>query len=837
MTSSVSKPGPRSSAYVAFVVTHGKAIWLLVLLACVPAIYRTVELYVHLKSDIEELLPPAAPSVVALNELRRRNRGLQYLGVMVDTGRRENIAAGEKFLDDLAVRIRTYPKDLVREVRTGTAEEQKFIERNAPLYVDVADLREIRARIEARRDYEVARDTGLGIEDDEPAPSVDTSDIERKYQTRTAVVQRSENSRFTNPDDNLTMLFVELGGFSTGVEQARALLDRVKADVSALGGPAKYASGMRVGYASDVASAVEELDALQGDLSLSSVLVIIAVIAVIIGYFRWSRSVLVLVPPLLVATVFAFAWSSLPPFGVTELNSNTAFLGSIIVGNGINFGIILLARYREERQKGVSVEEALAYGVHGARAGTIAAALAAGVSYASLVLTEFRGFRQFGYIGGLGMVCSWLSAFVLMPPLISWLDREPKSARPPTSNTTLMRPLVSFIERRPALIILIALACTGLSAWQVSHFNASRLESDFNKLRRYDTWANGEGYWSKRMDRLLGHYLTPTVVMFDTIADAEEASKRIRASLANGILRHYVATVRTIEDVVPLDQQTKIEEIRAIRRTLTPRVRAAIAPEKRARLDDFLGDEDLAAVTVARVPASFLTGLQERDGTVGRQVLVYPKPGGDLSQAAAMSDFTDTLRTLATVRPAQPGRVAGSIPLSADIARLIRHDAPIASAASLFAVLAVVLLVLRAHRVASYVIGSLILGVLWQAALTMLLGVKISFANFIAFPITFGIGVDYAVNVMARYVNDGERDVRGAVIATGGAVGLCSLTTIIGYSSLLLAKTRALFYFGLVAVLGEVSCLTSAVLVLPALLLLVSAWRSPTRPGAESASG
>jgi uncharacterized protein len=116
------------------------------------------------------------------------------------------------------------------------------------------------------------------------------------------------------------------------------------------------------------------------------------------------------------------------------------------------------------------------------------------------------------------------------------------------------------------------------------------------------------------------------------------------------------------------------------------------------------------------------------------------------------------------------------------------------------------------------------------------LGVKISFANFIAFPITFGIGVDYAVNVMARYVNDGERDVRGAVIATGGAVGLCSLTTIIGYSSLLLAKTRALFYFGLVAVLGEVSCLTSAVLVLPALLLVVSAWRSPARPQTESAS-
>ncbi len=624
MTPRASKPGPRSRAYVAFVLKHGKAIWFLALLVCLPATYRTVALYAHLKSDIEELLPPTAPSVVALDELRRRNRGLQYLGVMVDTGKRGNLPAGEKFLDDLAARIRAYPPDLVRDVRVGTSEERKFIERNAPLYVDVADLGEIRARIEARRDYEVARETGLDIDEDEPAPSVDTSDIERKYDARTEVKRRTEDGRFTNPDDNLTMLFVELGGFSSGVEQARALLDKVKADVSALGGPDKYAPGMRVGYASDVASAVEEMDALQTDLSVSSVLVVIAVMAVIIGYFRWARSVLVLVPPLLVGTVCAFALSSAPPFGVTELNSNTAFLGSIIVGNGINFGIILLARYREERRNGVTAEEALVCAVHGARAGTVAAALAAAISYASLVATEFRGFRQFGYIGGLGMVCSWLSAFLLMPPLIRWFDRD--AARPSTgvANATLMRRLVSLIERWPAFIIAVSIACAGFSVWKISHFDASWLESDFNKLRRYDTWINLEGYWGRRMDRLLGHYLTPTMVMFDSKADADEGARRIRESVANGSLGRYVASVRTIDDVVPLEQDAKLEQIHAIRRSLTPRVRAAIAPSKRARLDELLGRQDLDTITVDDVPASFLTGLRERDGVVGRQVLVYP---------------------------------------------------------------------------------------------------------------------------------------------------------------------------------------------------------------------
>ena len=39
--------------------------------------------------------------------------------------------------------------------------------------------------------------------------------------------------------------------------------------------------------------------------------------------------------------------------------------------------------------------------------------------------------------------------------------------------------------------------------------------------------------------------------------------------------------------------------------------------------------------------------------------------------------------------------------------------------------------------------------------------------------------------------------------------------------TLLLAKNRALFHFGLTAVLGEVACLSAAVVALPALLVAV----------------
>ena len=135
---------------------------------------------------------------------------------------------------------------------------------------------------------------------------------------------------------------------------------------------------MRIGYTGDVAIDIEELAALVSDLSVSSVVVIILTLAVVLLFFRWWKSVFVLLVPLTLAALYAFALVTLPPIGIDGLNSNTAFLGSVIVGNGVNFGIILLARYVEERRAGQSIEESLVIAIWGSRAGTVVAALGGG---------------------------------------------------------------------------------------------------------------------------------------------------------------------------------------------------------------------------------------------------------------------------------------------------------------------------------------------------------------------------------------------------------------------------------------------------------------------------
>jgi predicted exporter len=491
----------------------------------------------------------------------------------------------------------------------------------------------------------------------------------------------------------------------------------------------------------------------------------------------------------------------------------------------------------EARRKGLAVEDSLTEAVWGARTGTLVAALAAGVAYGSLVITQFRGFRQFGAIGGIGMVLCWAVTFLLMPPLVAWLDRDQRTApRPAPHAGRLMGPIARLVGRRPRTLVAAGALLTAGAIAVLPFIDSGFLESDFSRLRRRDTWTQGEGYWGRKMDALLGRYLSPTVLLTDSPQAAMRLAERVREAASHPPLAALVSEVRGPDNILPPQQVEKIREVEGIRRQLTPATRAAANPQDMERLDRILGTGDLRPITVADLPPSFTVGLREHDGSFGRAVLVFPALSRANWRNENLALFTNQLRALAAQdAQAPPARVAGGLPLSADIVSSIRRDGPLASALAFVGVLVLVLAMFGFRRNTLLVLGSLMVAVLWLTAALHLLGVKINFVNFIAFPITFGIGVDYAVNLMSRYVQEGGRDVEAPIRSTGAAVGLCSLTTILGYSSLLLAKNQGLFLFGLVAVMGELACLLTALVLLPAVLkLLGPSSSSKQREGARA---
>jgi len=124
----------------------------------------------------------------------------------------------------------------------------------------------------------------------------------------------------------------------------------------------------------------------------------------------------------------------------------------------------------------------------------------------------------------------------------------------------------------------------------------------------------------------------------------------------------------------------------------------------------------------------------------------------------------------------------------------------------------------RRARPSARVLVSLVVGVVLMGGVATAVGLKINFFNFIAYPITFGIAVDYGANVAARMQSRGS--VLPALAEVGPAVALCSWTTIVGYGSLLFSINRALRSFGWYAMLGELTTIVTALVLLPALRLV-----------------
>jgi predicted RND superfamily exporter protein len=169
---------------------------------------------------------------------------------------------------------------------------------------------------------------------------------------------------------------------------------------------------------------------------------------------------------------------------------------------------------------------------------------------------------------------------------------------------------------------------------------------------------------------------------------------------------------------------------------------------------------------------------------------------------------------------------SGSAVVFGAMIRSVLKDGPIATLASLLAVMMIVLITIRPLRTGLMAVATLLLGVTWMVGAAGWAGVHVTFLNFIALPITFGIGAEYALNVVTRYRQDG--DVIKAVSSTGAAVALCSWTTIVGYGSLLAARNQALRGFGMMAILGEIACLLAAITALPA---AVKWWASRAKVG------
>ena len=110
---------------------------------------------------------------------------------------------------------------------------------------------------------------------------------------------------------------------------------------------------------------------------------------------------------------------------------------------------------------------------------------------------------------------------------------------------------------------------------------------------------------------------------------------------------------------------------------------------------------------------------------------------------------------------------------------------------------------------------------LWMLPCMALFGVQMNIANLIVIPLFMGMSIDNGIHLVDRALEPPRTAAQRPTQSTGRAVVLATLTTIIGFGSLMVAHHAGIFSFGLLCALS-VSCNLLAVFtILPLLLRIV----------------
>ena len=797
-----------------YLIKHARWVILFSFILSVFGIIFSVHLFGNLKTDVEELLPSKARSVLDMNEVRSRLESSNNISILIFSDHPEE---SRHFVDDVAAEIQKLPKDVAASVEYRIDKELAFFNERKSLFVEQPDLESIKHFVKAKIDYETQLYNPLTIIEnkDIPEPRLDLKSIEQKYTSKVDNYSRFQDGYYSTPDQKIRVIIVNSPGASTGMDAAKNLRKAID-DILKRVKPENYANDIKVQFTGGIQDVIEEHEALIEDLAVSTGVVCILVTIALIFYFQSLAGTTALLISLFTGTFVTFGVAF---FEVGYLNANSAFMASIVIGNGINFGIILLARFLEERRKHKHPIHCIAIAVEKTRSATLVAAGAAGLSYGSLVLTSFRGFRQFGIIGFTGMVLCWISAYTTLPSLlVVFYSMGFFSKRLHQPKLLITNAVTKLVEHFPKAMLAMTALFTVFSLAHLHQLDAKTLiETDLKKLRNKRSFENGSIFWSKYEDQVFERYLAPIVVLPKKMEDIEPIANEIRKTKLDEGSKSFIVKVSTIRDFVPDDQDDKIKILTDIRKAVPKRMLERMSPKEQAMAKDLLSPESFKKFNQTDLPELVLSKFRERDGTIGKLILVEPSLSPELSQSANLIHFVGSIREAAD--RIEPGTaIAGSLPITSDMFESIVRDGPKATLCAFLAVFLLIVLLFRNTLTIAQCSFALLMGVLWLFGFILGFHEKINFLNFIALPITFGIGVDYGVNIFERYRHEKSRGILNALHQTGGAVMLSSFTTVTGYGSLLLASNQAFNSFGKLAVMGELTCVFAAVISLPSLL-------------------
>ncbi|HVC55664.1 MAG TPA: MMPL family transporter [Stellaceae bacterium] len=602
--------------------------------------------------------------------------------------------------------------------------------------------------------------------------------------------------------------------------------------------------GVRLRLTGPVALNDEQFATLRAGALKSTLLSIVLVFGILFAALRSPKLVGAILATLMAGLVLTAAFAAL---AIGALNLISVAFAVLFIGLAVDFSIQFCVRYRDQRHRLGSLPAALQGTAQTIGPALTLAAGATAIGFLSFVPTHYTGIREIGWIAGFGMIIAIALNFLLLPAGLTLL--RPKGEPEPIGfgrAAPLDRLLMQHRRWVLAGAALLAALCLAL---------LPRVTFDFDPLDLQN--PNSESVATAR-DLMKDPMTTPYTaeILASSLSEAQALADRL------GKLPE-VAQVVTAASFIPDDQDKKLAIISdlglLLGPTLTPasvlpapsdaevlqamahcrntlqRFAAAGGPQSPAarlaqaldaavargpaivkplreavlrglaqRLTALRTAIQAKKVTLASLPAALRDSWIAPDGRA--RIEVFPR--GDARDAAVLARFVKAVHAVAPDAAGTPVTIQ-------EAGRLISSAFVQAGMIAVVAITVLLAVVLRRLRDVVVVVAPLLLAAILTLAITVVIGMKLNYANIIALPLLLGIGVAFDIYFVMNWRAGQTYHLQSS---TARAVVFSALTTSSAFGSLMLSDDPGTAGMGELLTIALAATLFCTLFVLPALL-------------------
>ena len=803
-----------------------QAAWVLLLALALSIVGVNFLTKLSVDTDLSKLIPQEYSSVQALEKLRATVGGEETVDVAVVSPSFQANKAFTEALIPRALELRGEKEAYFSHV--DYKRDTEFMKNNALYFATTAELDELElylqdqieeARLEANPFF-------FDLEDEEEDPEPDST-AESLQQVYNDIVGKE----YPVSEDS-TALVIRL--YPTGSQTDVGLIETIYGELDVLIttlDPTSYHPEMEVVTAGRPLRRLTEVKTISDDVLGSFLAGVLTVLFVVVSYFLYkgyrarsgntfSANILlgqiarIPVMALLIGVplLMSLSWT----FGIAylrfeTLNLMTSTLGLVLFGLGIDFGIHFYARYTEERGTGKSIIDAIETTFTSTGQAIAIGAFTTAAALYVLVAADFKGFSEFGFIAGTGILFALVAMLVVMPALITVFEKL-KLLNLNASTTTGARVVRkgAFPGARGVVIgsaMAVVLAIVLLPRVE--------FEYDFGSLEPvYESYNERRDYIRRVFDNR--GQRNPAYIVVDEPDEVEPILASLRTSVEQDTLTPTIRSIESMQDRFPTKQdgqQAKLARLQTLRDLLDDPFLSEDDSEDMLRLRR--AAQTSSPIEIDEVPDYLKSQFTSKSGQIGNFIIIYPLEG--LSDGRKSIAFSEDVGTIKTASGAIYHAGSSSL-VAADMLKLMQREAPWMVLATFFIVFVLMMVNFRSIRWALLATVPLVVGVLWMMLMMELFGIKLNFYNLIVLPAVLGIGNDAGVHIVHRFREEGFGSIMSVLRSTGEHVTMGSLTTMIGFAGLLLSFHPGLYTIGQLAVAGIGATLVSALLFLPALL-------------------